>query len=65
MDSGKYGQAMKDLSANPDSYPIWANINFLERQQEEIDPNNLKQMKLEIMKIRHENKDFAAELEKA
>lgn len=28
-------------------------------------PNDVKQLKLEIQKIKHENKDFAAELDKA
>ncbi len=56
---------MKDFTGNPDHYPIWSNMDFLERAQEQIDPNNVKGLKAEIMKLRHENKDFAAELEKA
>ena len=65
MDPSKYAETMKDLQSNPDHYPLWSNMEFLERGQEQIDPNNVKQLKFEIMKIRHENKDFAAELEKA
>jgi len=40
-------------------------MNFLERPYETIDVKNAKELKLEILKLRHENKDFAAELEKA
>lgn len=40
-------------------------MDFLERGQEQIDDTNEKALKLEIMKLRHENKDFASELEKA
>lgn len=40
-------------------------MDFLERPEEHIDPNNVKALKVEINKLRHENKDFAAELEKA
>ena len=46
MDPNKYAQTIKDLSGKADSYPVWANIDFLERgEQEQIDPNNLKQLK--------------------
>ena len=65
MDPHKYGQTVKDLSMGPDNMPIWANLDFLERGQEQLDPNNPKALKLEVMKLKHENKDFAAELEKA
>lgn len=66
LDPSKYAETMHDFSGRPDAYPIWANMDFLERgQQEQIDPNNVKQLKVEIMRLKHENKDFAAELEKA
>lgn len=65
LDPKKYTETMKDFSGNPDSYPIWSNMDFLERGIDPIDPTNIKELKLEIMKLRHENKDFAAELEKA
>ena len=66
LDPTKYAETMQDFSGKPDSYPIWANMDFLERNQEAvIQPNNVKLLKVEIMKLRHENKDFAAELEKA
>ena len=66
LDPSKYAETMKDFSGKPDAYPIWANMDFLERNQDAvIQPNNVKQLKLEIMKLRHESKDFAAELEKA
>ena len=68
MDAGKYTQTMKDFStsSNNQAYPIWSNLDFLQR----ADNNNnggdpLKQLKAEIMRLRYENKDFAAELEKA
>lgn len=59
-----YGETMSNLTMRENNIPIWANMNFLERPQEQLDPNNPKALKYEIMKIRHENKDFAAELEK-
>jgi len=31
LDPKKYAETMKDFSGNPDSYPIWANMDFLER----------------------------------
>jgi hypothetical protein len=69
MDPTKYGQAITDLNQKPESYPIWANIDFLERGTGEEAKSDvkaeIKQLRFEIMKLRHENKDFAAELEKA
>jgi len=69
MDPAKYGQAITDLNQKPESYPIWANIDFLERatgEEAKYDVKaEIKQLRFEIMKLRHENKDFAAELEKA
>ncbi len=70
MDPTKYGQAISDLNQKTESYPIWANIDFLERSTgEEIKTGDvkseIKSLRFEIMKLRHENKDFAAELEKA
>jgi protein fantom len=42
-------------------------MDFLERADEThlINHDNVKALKVEINKLRHENKDFAAELEKA
>jgi len=66
MDPERYGQAISDLNLRGDDvFPVWANLDFLERGKEQIDPNNAKALKDEILKLRHENKDFAAELEKA
>lgn len=66
LDPSKYAETMKDFSGKPDAYPIWANMDFLERHsQDVIQPDNVKQLKFEILKLKHENKDFAAELEKA
>lgn len=56
---------MKDLSGKPDKYPIWSEMDFLERDPQPLTNEDLKGLKLEINKIRHENKDLAAELEKA
>jgi polyisoprenoid-binding protein YceI len=76
MDPQRYGQTIGDLNQRPESYPIWADIDFLERanthengdtvRQTSTDVNiEIKQLRFEIMKLRHENKDFAAELDKA
>ena len=65
MDPQKYADTIQDLRTQPDNIPAWADMDFLERGQEEIDDTNEKSLKLEIMKLRHENKDFASELEKA
>jgi len=42
MDPQQYGQTMKDLQLNEDKYPIWSDLNFLDRGQEQVDPNNTK-----------------------
>lgn len=42
MDPKKYGETVNDLMVGPDNVPIWANMEFLERGQEQIDPNNIK-----------------------
>ena len=76
MDPQRYGQTIGDLNQRPEAYPIWADIDFLERantnekgeavRQTSTDVNiEIKQLRFEIMKLRHENKDFAAELDKA
>lgn len=31
MDPQKYAETISDLRANPDSVPIWADMDFLER----------------------------------
>jgi hypothetical protein len=65
IDPKKYAETMKDFSGKPDKYPIWSDMDFLERAPEPIIDSDLKGLKFEINKIRHENKDLAAELEKA
>ncbi|CDW85652.1 protein fantom [Stylonychia lemnae] len=65
LDPKKYAETIKDFTGKPEQYPIWKDMQFLERPNEHIDIKNAKEMKLEIAKLRHENKDFAAELEKA
>ena len=71
MDPNRYAQTISDINQKPEAYPIWANMDFLERGNDEPslkkpDVNSeIKTLRFEIMKLRHENKDFAAELEKA
>ena len=65
MDPQRYGDTMHDLMMGPDTIPNWADIDFLDRGTEKLDYTNVKALKVEIMKLKHENKDFAAELEKA
>jgi hypothetical protein len=31
MDPSRYAQTINDLNQKPESYPIWAKIDFLER----------------------------------
>jgi polyisoprenoid-binding protein YceI len=68
----KYGQTMGDLAQKKESYPVWADIDFLERggvktiEGGSKDVNNeIVQLRFEIAKLKQENKDFSAELEKA
>jgi hypothetical protein len=79
LDPNKYAQTIGDMNQRHESYPIWSEIDFLERPAEGlIDKSRIgnvrntkelkdqiSQLRLEIMKLRQENKDFAAELEKA
>ena len=65
FDPKKYAETMKDFSGKPDKYPIWSEMDFLERAPEPLTNEDLIGLKKEIYKIRHENKDLAAELEKA
>ena len=41
-----------------------ANMDFMDRPPNQYDPTDVKSMKHEIIRLRLENKDFAAELEK-
>ena len=68
----KYGQTMGDMAQKKESYPVWADIDFLERggvktiEGGSKDVNNeIVQLRFEIAKLKQENKDFSAELEKA
>lgn len=79
LDPNKYATAISDINQRKEQYPIWSGIDFLERPSSEggalPDPTQAKtskelkeqigQLRLEIMKLRQENKDFAAELEKS
>lgn len=64
MNKDKYAEAVEDLQVKPDNYPIWKDYDFLERGQEVKDPNDPKYLKNQITKLKHENKDFAAELDR-
>jgi len=69
MDKGRFAQALGDMATRPDSYQIWKDYDFLERpdKAKEKDPkrsNNIDTLKHEIVKMKHENKDLAAELDK-
>lgn len=63
---------MSDLAQRKESYPVWADIDFLERgglntiEAGTKDVNaEIVQLRFEIAKLKQENKDFSAELEKA
>ena len=69
MDKGRFAQALGDMATRPDSYQIWKDYDFLERPTDakEKDPkrsNDIDTLKHEIIKMKHENKDLAAELDK-
>jgi hypothetical protein len=63
------------MAQRKESYPVWADIDFLERGDAntalrvvEAGSNNnseITQLRFEIAKLKQENKDFSAELEKA
>ena len=68
-DKGRFAQALGDMATRPDSYQIWKDYDFLERPADakEKDPkrsNDIDTLKREIVKMKHENKDLAAELDK-
>lgn len=65
-DPKKSGEAYADTFIKQESMPIWKDINFLERgDPSTVNLEDPKQLKNEIIRIKHENKDFAAELERA
>jgi hypothetical protein len=64
------------MAQRKESYPVWADIDFLERGDANTalrvveagskDVNSeITQLRFEIAKLKQENKDFSAELEKA
>jgi hypothetical protein len=54
------------MNTKPESEPIWRDYEFLERNnQKNPDSKDEKAMKAQIERMKHENKDFAAELDKA
>lgn len=68
MDKTKYAEAMGDLVTKPESQPIWRDYDFLDRNtssQHVQSSNDVKYLKNEAVKMKHENRDFAAELDKA
>ena len=48
MDPTKYARAVTDMAQKPESYPIWADIDFLERPTDERGNVNPKDVKTEI-----------------
>jgi beta-phosphoglucomutase-like phosphatase (HAD superfamily) len=53
------------MSSKPESEPIWKDYEFLDRANSKPDSKDEKAFKQEIERMKHENKDFAAELDKA
>jgi hypothetical protein len=72
-DPSKYGQTMTDMFQKKESYPAWADIDFLERGNLKTAApgsansveSEIQQLQAEIKALKTENKDFSAELEKA
>jgi len=60
MDPAMYGKTIHDLS-DPSEL---GRIAYLERGAQGFDPNDVKALKAEINRLRHEGKDFASELER-
>jgi len=55
---------MEDLKMKAgDAAPLWANMNFLERDEKPLD--DCDRVKKEIDKIKHEKSELASELGKA
>lgn len=74
MDKAKYAETMGDLATKPESQPIWRDYDFLDRREDKKgsasaqsaqNSNDLKYLKNEAIRMKHENRDFAAELDKA
>jgi hypothetical protein len=67
MDRQKHQETVADTHVKPDSMPIWKDYDFLERSNAEqpLDLNDPKSLGSEVRKMKHENKDLAAELDKA
>lgn len=63
MDPDRYAQAINDLN-NDDDQLIWAKMDFLDRADVAIDPDDLTSLRAECMRLRHENKDIAGDIEK-
>ena len=68
MDEAKYQEAIGDLAVRPERQPVWAGYDFMDRRKEGQDPQtstDIKFLKAEAARMKHENGDFAAELDKA
>lgn len=67
MDKQMGQDTVADIAVRPDNQPIWKDYDFLERSNAEpgSNANDMKSVKAEIVRMKHENKDFAAELDKA
>lgn len=66
MDPKAHADTMTDMHSKPENQPIWKDYDFLERPGKELPlaQRSLKQLKDEVIRMKHENKDFAAELDK-
>lgn len=65
MDQGKHKDALTDMYTRPDQQPVWKNYAFLERGDAQINMDDPKAIEMESTRIKHENKDLAAELDRA
>jgi hypothetical protein len=69
MNKDKYMEALGDMNPKDDQFPIWKEYDFLERDpyQKDMDITKMDegQLKMEMSKLQHENKDLAAELDKS
>jgi hypothetical protein len=63
-DQDAYVRAIGDMATKPESEPIWKDYEFLDRSNVKAPSKDEKSMKAEIERMKHENKDFAAELDK-
>lgn len=64
IDAGRTAEALADTYVAREHMPIWKNVPFLERGDTDVDLSDRKQVEKEMRKVKQENKDLAAELDK-